>query len=94
VILEGTGAPDHAAATAMPSFGAAYTDAEIAAVANYAMPIWRQAGAGHGKGRRGRPVMSMSGIARSNVTGLTHETGFEQSAIALSQICLLPIRRN
>lgn len=37
VILEGTSAPDHAAATAMPSFGAAYTDAEIAAVANYAI---------------------------------------------------------
>ena len=35
VILEGTSAPDHAAATAMPSFGAAYSDAEIAAVANY-----------------------------------------------------------
>jgi mono/diheme cytochrome c family protein len=35
-ILEGASAPDHAAATAMPSFGAAYTDAEIAAVANYA----------------------------------------------------------
>jgi hypothetical protein len=32
VILEGTSAPDHVAATAMPSFGAAYTDAEIAAV--------------------------------------------------------------
>src|ERR1700688_2413457 len=37
VILEGASAPDHAAATAMPSFGAAYTDAEIAAVANYAI---------------------------------------------------------
>ena len=37
VILEGTSAPDHAAATAMPSFGAAYTDTEIAAVANYAI---------------------------------------------------------
>ncbi|HTD72305.1 MAG TPA: c-type cytochrome [Steroidobacteraceae bacterium] len=37
VILEGTSATDHAAATAMPSFGAAYTDAEIAAVANYAI---------------------------------------------------------
>ncbi|MFL9919516.1 cytochrome c [Paraburkholderia fungorum] len=37
VILEGTSAADHAAATAMPSFGAAYTDAEIAAVANYAI---------------------------------------------------------
>jgi len=37
VILEGTSAPDHAAATAMPSFGAAYTDGEIAAVANYAI---------------------------------------------------------
>ena len=37
VILEGTSAPDHAAATAMPSFGAAYTDVEIAAVANYAI---------------------------------------------------------
>jgi hypothetical protein len=37
VILEGTSAPNHAAATAMPSFGAAYTDAEIAAVANYAI---------------------------------------------------------
>jgi mono/diheme cytochrome c family protein len=37
VILEGTSAPDHAAATAMPSFGAAYTDPEIAAVANYAI---------------------------------------------------------
>jgi mono/diheme cytochrome c family protein len=37
VILEGTSAPDHAAATAMPSFGAAYTNAEIAAVANYAI---------------------------------------------------------
>jgi mono/diheme cytochrome c family protein len=37
VILEGTSAPDHAAATAMPSFGAAYTDAEIAAVADYAI---------------------------------------------------------
>ncbi len=37
VILEGTSAPDHAATTAMPSFGAAYTDAEIAAVANYAI---------------------------------------------------------
>src|SRR5271168_252951 len=37
VILEGTSTPDHAAATAMPSFGAAYTDAEIAAVANYAI---------------------------------------------------------
>jgi len=36
VILEGTSASDHAAATAMPSFGAAYTDAEVAAVANYA----------------------------------------------------------
>src|ERR1700722_2437452 len=35
VILEGTSAPNHAAATAMPSFGAACTDAEIAAVANY-----------------------------------------------------------
>jgi mono/diheme cytochrome c family protein len=35
VILEGTSAPDHAATTAMPSFGAAYTDAEVAAVANY-----------------------------------------------------------
>jgi mono/diheme cytochrome c family protein len=35
VILEGTSAPDRAAATAMPSFGAAYTDAEIAAVSNY-----------------------------------------------------------
>src|ERR1700722_10286421 len=35
VILQGASAPDHAAATAMPSFGAAYTDAEIAAVANY-----------------------------------------------------------
>jgi mono/diheme cytochrome c family protein len=37
VILEGTSAPDHAAITAMPSFGAAYTDAEVAAVANYAI---------------------------------------------------------
>jgi mono/diheme cytochrome c family protein len=37
VILESTSAPDHAATTAMPSFGAAYTDAEIAAVANYAI---------------------------------------------------------
>lgn len=37
VILEGTSAPDHATATAMPSFSAAYTDAEIAAVANYAI---------------------------------------------------------
>ena len=37
VILEGTSAPDHAATTAMPSFGTAYTDAEIAAVANYAI---------------------------------------------------------
>src|ERR1700688_177726 len=37
VILEGASAPDHAAATAMPSFGAAYTDPEIAAVANYAI---------------------------------------------------------
>ena len=37
VILEGTSAPDHAAATAMPSFAAADTDAEIAAVANYAI---------------------------------------------------------
>lgn len=37
VILEGTSAPDHAAATAMPSFGGAYTDVEIAAVANYAI---------------------------------------------------------
>ena len=37
VVLEGTSAPEHAAATAMPSFGAAYTDAEIAAVANYAI---------------------------------------------------------
>jgi mono/diheme cytochrome c family protein len=37
VILEGASAPDHAAATAMPSFGAAYTEAEIAAVANYAI---------------------------------------------------------
>jgi len=37
VVLEGTSAPDHAATTAMPSFGAAYTDAEIAAVANYAI---------------------------------------------------------
>jgi mono/diheme cytochrome c family protein len=37
VILEGTSAPDHVAATAMPSFRAAYTDAEIAAVANYAI---------------------------------------------------------
>jgi mono/diheme cytochrome c family protein len=35
--LEGNSAPDHAAATAMPSFGVAYTDAEIAAVANYAV---------------------------------------------------------
>jgi mono/diheme cytochrome c family protein len=34
---EGASAPDHAAATAMPSFGADYTDAEIAAVANYAI---------------------------------------------------------
>jgi mono/diheme cytochrome c family protein len=37
VILEGTSTPDHIAATAMPSFAAAYTDAEIAAVANYAV---------------------------------------------------------
>src|ERR1700693_5371900 len=37
VILAGTSAPDHAAATAMPSFGAAYTDAEVAVVANYAI---------------------------------------------------------
>jgi mono/diheme cytochrome c family protein len=37
VILEGTSAVDHTSATAMPSFGAAYTDAEIAAVANYAI---------------------------------------------------------
>lgn len=37
VILEGSSAPDHAAANAMPSFGAAYTDAEIAAVANHAI---------------------------------------------------------
>jgi len=36
-MLEGASAPDHAAATAMPSFGAAYTDAEIGAVANYAV---------------------------------------------------------
>jgi mono/diheme cytochrome c family protein len=46
VILEGTSAPDHAAATAMPSFGAAYTDAEIAAVANYAI--------GHFGGKQGQ----------------------------------------
>jgi mono/diheme cytochrome c family protein len=37
VVLEGTSAPDHAAATAMPSFGAAYTDVEVAEVANYAI---------------------------------------------------------
>jgi mono/diheme cytochrome c family protein len=37
VIIEGSSAPDNAATTAMPSFGAAYTDAEVAAVANYAI---------------------------------------------------------
>ena len=37
VILEGTSAADHAVATAMPSFGKAYTDAEIASVVNYAI---------------------------------------------------------
>jgi mono/diheme cytochrome c family protein len=45
VILEGASAPDHAATTAMPSFGAAYTDAEIAAVANDAI--------GHFGGKQG-----------------------------------------
>ena len=46
VILEGTSAPDHTATTAMPSFGAAYNDAEVAAVANYAIAHF---GGKHGK---------------------------------------------
>jgi mono/diheme cytochrome c family protein len=56
VILEGTSAPDHAAATAMPSFGAAYTDAEIAAVANYAIA--------HFGGKRGQVTAKDVAYAR------------------------------
>jgi hypothetical protein len=56
VILEGTSAPDHAAATAMPSFGAAYTNAEVAAVANYVI--------GHYGGKQGQVTAKDVAAAR------------------------------